>query len=167
MKFEGKTWVFGDDINTDLIISGKYLREENPKAWADHVFEVLNKDYSSKIKPGDIIVAGENFGCGSSREQAVIAIKEIGISIIIAKSFGRIFFRNAINIGLPVVICPQVKDYSFSDGDIILVDLEKQELRFRQNILSIEKLSPFIIEILKVGGLLNYYNKFETKNGRK
>ena len=117
------------------------------------------------MKPGDIIVAGENFGCGSSREQAAIAIKEIGISVIIAKSFGRIFFRNAINIGLPVVVCHQIKDYSISDGEVISVDLEKGQVNFRGNTLLAEKLPDFMAEILKTGGLINYYNKFEIKNG--
>ena len=163
MEFEGRVWVFGDDIDTDVIISGKYLRSEDYKEWANHIFEVLDKNYSSRMKPGDIIVAGENFGCGSSREQAAIAIKEIGISVIIAKSFGRIFFRNAINIGLPVVICHQIKDYSISDGEVISVDLEKGHVTFRGNRLLAEKLPNFMGEILKTDGLINYYNKFETK----
>lgn len=163
MKFEGRVWVFGDDIDTDVIISGKYLRGEDSKEWANHIFEVLDKNYSSRIKPGDIIVAGENFGCGSSREQAAIAIKEIGISVIIAKSFGRIFFRNAINIGLPVVVCHQIKDYSISDGEVISVDLEKGQVHYRGNKLLAEKLPDFMTEILKTDGLINYYNKFETK----
>lgn len=141
MKYEGKVWVLGDDIDTDVIISGKYLRGEDSKEWTAHIFEVLEKDYISKMKHGDIIVAGENFGCGSSREQAAIVIKEIGISVIIAKSFGRIFFRNAINIGLPVAICPQIKGYSISDGDAISVDLEKGEVKFKDNILTIEKIA--------------------------
>jgi 3-isopropylmalate dehydratase small subunit len=165
MKFEGKVWVLGDDVDTDVIISGKYLRAEDPKEWSVHVFEVLAKDYSSKIKLGDIIVAGRNFGCGSSREQAAIAIKEIGISVILAESFGRIFFRNAINIGLPVVICPQIKGYSISDGDTISVDLEKGEAKFKENVLSIQRLPDFMTEILRAGGLINYYNKLEAKSG--
>ena len=165
MEFEGRVWVFGDDVDTDVIISGKYLRGEDYKEWASHIFEVLDKNYSSRMKPGDIIVAGENFGCGSSREQAALAIKEIGISVIIAKSFGRIFFRNAINIGLPVVVCHQIKDYSLSDGEVISVDLGKGQVNFRGNTLSTEKLTDFMAEILKTGGLINYYNKYEIKNG--
>jgi methanogen homoaconitase small subunit len=165
MEFEGRVWVFGDDIDTDVIISGKYLRSEDYKEWANHIFEVLDKNYSSRMKPGDIIVAGENFGCGSSREQAAIAIKEIGIPVIIAKSFGRIFFRNAINIGLPVVVCHQIKDYSISNGEVISVDLENGQVTFRGNTLLAEKLPDFLADILKTGGLINYYNKFEIKNG--
>ena len=163
MKFEGRVWIFGDDIDTDIIISGKYLRSEDYKEWANHIFEVLDKDYGSKIKPGDIIVARENFGCGSSREQAAIAIKEIGISVIIAKSYGRIFFRNAINIGLPVVVCQQIKDYSISDGEVISVDLDKGQIHYKETTLLAEKLPDFMTKILKTGGLINYYNKFETK----
>ena len=166
MEFEGRVWVFGDDIDTDVIISGKYLRGEDHKEWANHIFEVLDKNYSSRMKPGDIIVAGENFGCGSSREQAAIAIKEVGISVIVAKSFGRIFFRNAINIGLPVVVCHQIKDYSISDGEGISVDLGKGQIKFRGHTLVAETLPDFMAEILKIGGLINYYNKFEIKNGR-
>jgi len=167
MKFKGKAWAFGDDIDTDVIISGRYLREEYPKVWADHIFEVLAKGYSSKIKPGDIIIAGENFGCGSSREQAAIAIKEAGVSVIVAKSFSRIFFRNAINIGLPVAICPHIKDYSISDGDTVSVNLEKKELRFKDRAIAIEKFPDFITKILKADGLINYYNKFEASDAAK
>ncbi len=163
MEFKGRVWVFGDDIDTDVIISGKYLRSEDYKEWANHIFEVLDKNYSSRMKPGDIIVAGENFGCGSSREQAAIAIKEIGISVIIAKSFGRIFFRNAINIGLPVIVCHHIKDYSISDGEVISVDLGKGQVHYRGNTLLAEKLPDFMAEILKTEGLINYYNKFESK----
>jgi len=125
MKYEGKVWVFGDDIDTDVIISGKYLRGEDHSVWGEHVFEVLDKDYGNRIKDGDIIIGGDNFGCGSSREQAAIAIKEAGIAVVVAKSFGRIFFRNAINIGLPAVVCPNVKDNSFADGDEVVVDLNQ------------------------------------------
>ena len=163
MKFEGRVWIFGDDIDTDVIISGKYLRSEDYKEWANHIFEVLDKDYSSRMKPGDIIVAGENFGCGSSREQAAIAIEEIGIAVIIARSFGRIFFRNAINIGLPVIVCHQIKDYSISDGEVISVDLDEGQIHYKENTLLAEKLPDFMTKILKTGGLINYHNKFESK----
>lgn len=164
MKFEGKVWVFGDDIDTDVIISGKYLRGEDPKIWGEHVFEVLG-DYSQKIKPGDIVVGGENFGCGSSREQAALAVKEAGIAIVVAKSFGRIFFRNCINIGLPAVVCPRIKDYPLRDGDVISVVLEKSEIVVKDHIFPIETLPEFMIDILQSGGLINYYNEKVAKNG--
>lgn len=157
MKFEGTVWTFGDDIDTDVIISGKYLRGEDPRVWGEHVFEVLG-NYSNKIKKSDIVVGGENFGCGSSREQAALAIKEAGIAVVVAQSFGRIFFRNAINVGLPVVVCQAIKEYSISDGDSITIDLAKGEVIFKDNVLPIQKLPEFMVEILTTGGLVYYYN---------
>ncbi|MFH1415949.1 MAG: 3-isopropylmalate dehydratase [Elusimicrobiota bacterium] len=158
MKFEGRVWVLGDDIDTDIIISGKYLRGEDPKVWAEHVFEVLGKDYSKKIKQGDIVIAGENFGCGSSREQAAIAVKESGISAVIAVSVGRIFFRNCINIGLPVVTCSGMKNYNIKDGDNVTLDMIEGKLKVEDNMLEVEKLPDFMMKILAAGGLINYYN---------
>ena len=164
MKFKGRAWTFGDDIDTDVIISGKYLRGEDPKVWGEHVFEVLGKEHSSKIKPGDIIVGGDNFGCGSSREQAAIAIKEAGASAVVAGSFGRIFFRNAVNIGLPVFVCPDIKTASISDEDEIEIDMNQGRLVFKDKVLKVEKLPDFMVNIINAGGLLNYYNKFEANN---
>jgi 3-isopropylmalate dehydratase small subunit len=163
MKFSGKVWVFGDNIDTDVMISGKYLRGEDPKQWADHVFEVLGADHAAKIQAGDIVIGGENFGCGSSREQAAIAIKEKGVAAVVAKSFGRIFFRNAINIGLPVIVCPDIKQFNLRDGDEISLDLGKGEVVFGGKKLGIQKLPDFMIKILQAGGLINYYNEFEAK----
>ncbi len=158
MKFEGKTWVFGDDIDTDVIISGKYLRGEDPKVWGDHVFEVLG-NYSERIQKGDIIVGGNNFGCGSSREQAAIAIKESGAAAVVAKSFGRIFFRNAINIGLPVVVCPKIVEHAVVDGSEIIVDINKSEVIYQNHFLAIQPMPVFMQDILAAGGLINYYNE--------
>ncbi len=118
---KGKTWTFGENIDTDVIIPGRYLRTFNPQDLADHVLEGERPDFTKNVKKGDIIVADENFGCGSSREQAPVAIKTAGVDAIVAKSFARIFYRNAINIGLPVIVC----DISANDGDIISIDLSE------------------------------------------
>ena len=117
----GKTWTFGENIDTDVIIPGRYLRTFNPQDLADHVLEGERPDFTKNVQQGDVIVAGENFGCGSSREQAPVAIKTAGVNAIIAKSFARIFNRNAINIGLPVI----VSDIIAEDGDNIKIDLTK------------------------------------------
>ena len=114
---KGKTWTFGENIDTDVIIPGRYLRTFNPQDLADHVLEGERPDFTENVKSGDIIVADENFGCGSSREQAPVAIKTAGVSAIVAKSFARIFYRNAINIGLPVI----VSDIEAKDGDIVII----------------------------------------------
>ena len=121
---KGKTWTFGENIDTDVIIPGRYLRTFNPQDLADHVLEGERPDFTKNVQKGDIIVADENFGCGSSREQAPVAIKTAGVDAIIAKSFARIFYRNAINIGLPVI----VSDIEAKDGDIISIDLSKGEI---------------------------------------
>ena len=160
---KGKAHVYGDNIDTDAIIPGKYTKTLNLQTFADHVMEDLDPEFRKKVQKGDILVAGDNFGCGSSREQAPLALKLGGVSVVISKYFARIFFRNAINIGLPVVICHQIKDYSIADGEVISVDLEKGEVTFRGNTLLAEKLPDFMAEILKTDGLINYYNKFETK----
>ena len=120
----GRTWIFGENIDTDVIIPGRYLRTFNPKDLAEHVLEGERPDFTKNVKQGDIIVADENFGCGSSREQAPVAIKTAGVSAIVAKSFARIFYRNAINIGLPVIVC----DIKAEDGDIINIDLSEGSL---------------------------------------
>jgi methanogen homoaconitase small subunit len=124
---KGKVWKFRDSIDTDVIIAGRYLRTFNPEDLAAHVMEAEDPEFSQKVNKGDIIVAGWNFGCGSSREQAPVAIKTAGVSIVIAKSFARIFYRNAINIGLPVI----VSDIDAEDGDIISIDLSKGTLAYK------------------------------------
>ena len=103
-NIKGKVWIFEDNIDTDVIIPGRYLRTFNPQDLADHVMEGVSSDFAKEVEEGDIIVGGRNFGCGSSREQAPVALKHAGVSAIVAKSFARIFYRNAINIGLPVII---------------------------------------------------------------
>jgi len=158
MILRGRVWVLGDHINTDVIIPAKYkFRTGDFKELAKHVFEDLDPTLASKISRGDIVVAGRNFGMGSSREHAPRVIKEAGISAVLACSFARIFFRNAINIGLPVI---EVKDVNknFKQGDIALIDLEKGIVRNETTGVEL-KFSPypdFIMNVMKAGGLAAY-----------
>jgi len=158
MILKGRVWVLGDHINTDVIIPAKYkFRTGDFKELAKHVFEDLDPTLASKISKGDIIIAGRNFGMGSSREHAPRVIKEAGISAIVACSFARIFFRNAINVGLPVI---EVKDVnkSFKQGDIALIDFEKGAVRNETTGVEL-KFSPypeFIMNMMKAGGLAVY-----------
>ena len=122
-NYTGKLWKFGDDIDTDAIIPARYLTTADPKELAAHVMEDADKEFPNKVKPGDIIVAGKNFGCGSSREHAPIAIKGAGISAVVAKSYARIFYRNAFNIGLPIFESPDLPD-SIGEGDIVEIDAD-------------------------------------------
>ena len=151
----GKTWTFGENIDTDVIIPGRYLRTFNPQDLADHVLEGERPGFTKNVQQGDVIVAGENFGCGSSREQAPVAIKTAGVNAIIAKSFARIFYRNAINIGLPVI----VSDINAEDGDIIKIDLSKGILinETSGESQNFEPFKEFMLNILEDGGLVNHY----------
>lgn len=152
---EGKTWTFGENIDTDVIIPGRYLRTFNPQDLADHVLEGERPDFTENVKKGDIIVADENFGCGSSREQAPVAIKTAGVDAIIAKSFARIFYRNAINIGLPVI----VSDIEAKDGDIMSIDLSEGILinKTTGESTKFEPFKEFMLNILEDGGIVNHY----------
>lgn len=152
MKGEGHSVCLGADINTDVVIAGRYLRTKDRNLWAGHVFEDLDPMLAPRLK-GAFIVAGKNFGCGSSREQAAIALKEAGVVAVVAPSFARIFFRNAINIGLPLIEC----DLPCIDGQIVRFDLadgwvEKGSKRFK-----IRPLSPRMQAILSAGGLVEYW----------
>ena len=152
---KGKTWTFGENIDTDVIIPGRYLRTFNPQDLADHVVEGERPDFTANVQKGDIIVADENFGCGSSREQAPVAIKTAGVSALVAKSFARIFYRNAINIGLPVI----VSDIEAKDGDIISIDLSEGTLvnETTGDSETFEPFKEFMLSILEDGGLVNHY----------
>ncbi len=154
---KGKTWTFGENIDTDVIIPGRYLRTFNPQDLADYVLEGERPDFTKNVKKGDIIVADENFGCGSSREQAPVAIKTAGVDAIVAKSFARIFYRNAINIGLPVIVC----DISANDGDIISIDLSEGILTNESTAESVTfaPFKEFMLDILEDDGLVNHYLK--------
>ena len=158
----GKVWKFGDNINTDVIIPGRYMNApiEEMKT---HALEVVNPQFPLDVKKGDIIVGGENFGCGSSREEAVTVLKANGIAAMICESFARIFFRNAISVGLPVVICPGVSE-SFDENDILELDLDDATVTNinRKTLLSCKPLSEELIEILSKGGILPILREFAT-----
>ena len=154
---EGNVWKFGDNIDTDVIIPGRYLRTFSLDDLAAHVMEGVSPDFAQKVQKGDIIVADWNFGCGSSREQAPVALKHAGVSAIIAKSFARIFYRNAINIGLPVIVA----DIEADEGDKLQINLEKgiiKNLRSNET-FQIEPFKKFMMDILQDGGLVDHYLK--------
>lgn len=160
MVLRGKVWKFGRDINTDLIIPARYLNTSDPVELAKHVMEDADADFPKKIKAGDIIVADENFGCGSSREHAPLAIKASGISAIVAKSYARIFYRNAFNIGLPILESPEAVD-ALKEGDEIAIDADSGLI---QNITSgkeykAEPIPPFMQELIQSGGLIEWTKK--------
>jgi len=159
MKFCGKAHKFGDDVNTDYIISGKYkFKTLDMRELASHVMEDLDPDFARKVKPGDFIVAGKNFGCGSSREQAPLAIKYADVSAVLAKSFARIFYRNAINTGLPVVECDTDM---IAAGDELEVDLEKGVIHnlTQGTDIAIKPLPGVMLKILSDGGLAPHFRK--------
>ncbi len=160
MKVSGTATVFGDNVNTDAIIPGKYLTILDPLELAKHAMEGLDKDFAKRAEKGVIVIAGRNFGCGSSREQAPIALKYAGVKCIIAESFARIFYRNAINIGLPVLECQGISR-KVEEGDMIDVDLEKGKVinMSKNQILFGTKLPSFILQILKDGGLIKHLRK--------
>lgn len=156
MIFRGNVHRFGDDINTDDIIAAKYLVSTDPIELGSHCMETIAPDFIKLVKKGDIIVAGKNFGCGSSREHAPLAIKGAGISCVIAESFARIFFRNAINIGLSII---QIKDTAeIKNGDMLEVVLEKGSIRDLSNNKSFESgvFPEFMQELINAGGLIKY-----------
>jgi 3-isopropylmalate/(R)-2-methylmalate dehydratase small subunit len=154
-KIEAPTIVFGNNIDTDVILPGKYLILVDPCELAKHALESLDNTFPNKAKKGIIIIGGKNFGCGSSREQAPLALKYSGVKCIIAESFARIFFRNSINIGLPVLECKDISD-AVKTGDTIAVDFEAGKIENTSNSkkFQVDKLPPFILEILADGGLI-------------
>ncbi len=165
-RFKGRVWTFGDDISTDHIIAGKYLGTTDPKVFAEHAFESVDATWAKKVRPGDLIVAGDNFGCGSSREQAPIALKTLGISAIFANSFARIFFRNAINLGFPVLECVGLKT-KVKDADVVELDMARGEVRLQDgSMMPFRPLPPNVLEILEAGGLVPKLRK-ELASGAK
>jgi 3-isopropylmalate/(R)-2-methylmalate dehydratase small subunit len=158
----GKSWKFGDDVNTDVIISGKYkLSITDLDQLSKHTMEAAMPDFAEKVQKGDYVVAGKNFGCGSSREQAPLVLMHLGVSAIIAKSFARIFYRNALNIGLPAVECEQAN--KIKEGDLLKVDLVKGVVRnvSKGESYAIKPFPPQLRVILSEGGLVNYVKKHE------
>ncbi|MCU0234700.1 MAG: 3-isopropylmalate dehydratase small subunit [Thermoanaerobaculales bacterium] len=159
--FRGRAHVYGNDIDTDRIIAGKYTKTLDLQSLADHVLEDLDPEFRSRLVKGDVLVAGDNFGCGSSREQAPVALKVAGVSAVVARYFARIFFRNAINIGLPVL---EVPDLEAASGDEIEIDLEAGTVRnlTRGTAHRAAPMPPVMIEILGEGGLVAYLAKHGT-----
>lgn len=157
---KGKVWKFKDNIDTDLIIPARYLNTHDPAELAKHVMEDADHTFAGKVKPGDIIVAGENFGCGSSREHAPIAIKAAGVSAVVARSFARIFYRNAINIGLPILENKFAPD-QIHEGDEIDIDLSSGEIKDIKTGKSYksEPFPQFMQDLIKAGGLINYVKR--------
>ena len=153
MSIKGYAIRYGDNVDTDVIIPARYLNTSDPKELAAHCMEDLDKDFLKKVQPGDILVAGSNFGCGSSREHAPLAIKHAGISCVVAKSFARIFYRNAINIGLPII----VSDAAIDDGDELEIDLAAGKLTNVTTcaVTTFPAFPPFLQAIIQAGGLMN------------
>jgi 3-isopropylmalate/(R)-2-methylmalate dehydratase small subunit len=154
-----KAWKFGNDIDTDAIIPGRFLTINDPKELAKHAFEGVRPDF--RPSPGDVVVAGENFGCGSSREHAPLALKGAGIKCVIAKSFARIFFRNSINIGLPMLECKDAD--RIADGDILEVEGDKIRNLTRDETYQTVPLPEFLEEIVESGGLVEYAREIVAK----
>lgn len=157
MKLEGKVWKYGDNIDTDVIIPARYLVTTDPKTLAAHCMEDLDTAFAGQVEPGDIIVGGRNFGCGSSREHAPISIKGAGVSCIIAESFARIFFRNAINIGLPILESPDAVEDA-QKGDALSVDLVAGTITNQRTgrTYQASPYPPFVLGIINAGGLVPY-----------
>lgn len=163
MLIRGKVWRFGNDVDTDAIIPARYLNTSDPKELAKHVMEDADREFAGKVKPGDMIVAGKNFGCGSSREHAPIAMKAAGIQAVVAKSFARIFYRNSFNIGLPIFESDAASE-KIREGDEIEVDADNGVVR---NLTAHEEykanpIPPFMQELIDAGGLIEW-----TKNRLK
>ena len=160
MNAQGFAHKYGDNVDTDVIIPARYLNTANPKELASHCMEDIDKAFRQKAKPGDLIVGGLNFGCGSSREHAPLAIKASGVSCVIAETFARIFYRNAINIGLPILECPEASE-KIQDGDEIAVDFDTGVIQnlTRKEEYQAEPFPDFIKEIIQKGGLLKSLSK--------
>mgnify|MGYP001026368487 CR=1 FL=1 len=158
MILEGKIWIFGDNVDTDAIIPARYLTTTDPEELAKHCMEDADAEFAGKVQPGDIIVGGKNFGCGSSREHAPIAIKGARVSCVLAESFARIFYRNAINIGLPILECDEDLTAVMKSGDKVQVDLEKGSVLHLNSghVFQAAPFPPFMQEIIRLGGLVEY-----------
>ncbi|MCI6676241.1 MAG: 3-isopropylmalate dehydratase small subunit [Clostridiales bacterium] len=160
MQAKGTVFKFGDNVDTDVIIPARYLNSSDPAELAKHCMEDIDKDFVNRVKVGDIIVADKNFGCGSSREHAPIAIKAAGVSCVIAETFARIFYRNAINIGLPIIECPEASK-GIEAGDEVEIDFDSGMIYNRTKGIEFQgqAFPPFMQKIIAEGGLINYINK--------
>jgi len=157
-KVKGKAWKFGDNVNTDLVYPGHLLKSFLPAPeMAKHAMEGADPRFAREVKPNDVVVGGRNFGCGSSREEAVTSLKAVGVGAVVAESFGRIFFRNAVNVGLPVLECKGVSS-RVNSGDLLEVDVAEGEVRnlTTGGVLRTIPLPPFMLQILDKGGLIPY-----------
>ena len=157
MQYKGRVWIFGDHVDTDAIIPARFLNVSDKEVLAESCFADMRPDFHGTVEPGDVIVGGRNFGCGSSREHAPLAIKEAGISVVIAGSFARIFYRNAFNIGLPLLESEEAAD-AFSDGDRVVVDLRSGEIKEEGDGSRVvaKAIPDFMMEIVQSGGLVSY-----------
>jgi len=167
---KGRAWKFGNNIDTDLIIPARYLNTSDPEELAKYAMMDADSEWVDKMKKGDFIVAGDNFGCGSSREHAPIALKAVGVSAIIAKSFARIFYRNSINIGLPILESPEAAE-NINEGDEVEVDLNAGEIKdlTTGKTYKAQPFPGFMQKIIKAGGLINYLKstKAEARKGSR
>jgi 3-isopropylmalate/(R)-2-methylmalate dehydratase small subunit len=154
-QLQGTVYKFGDNVNSDIIIPGRYLIFIEPDKLAEHAFEMLGEGFPSKLRKFDILVAGRNFGCGSAREQAATAIIGLGIKAVVACSFARTFYRNAINAGLPIVECPELYA-AIAEGDSVQIDLAAGEIRHRGATYFFPKFPDSMQQLLEVGGLAEY-----------
>ncbi|MBD3167065.1 3-isopropylmalate dehydratase [bacterium] len=156
---KGRVWKYGDDVNTDVIFPGKYTYTVNdPEEMGKHAMEDLDPEFTDKVEPGDVIIAGKNFGCGSSREQAAVCLKVKGVGAIIAPSFSRIYFRNGVNNGLPLITSSEVQNV-FEHGDTIEIDFEAGEIRGDKGTFSFPPFNEFVFGIMEAGGLIPYTRK--------
>lgn len=160
MILKGRVWRFGNDVDTDVIIPARYLNTSDPAELAKHVMEDADRDFSTKVRRGDIIVAGKNFGCGSSREHAPIAIKVAGIQAVVAKSFARIFYRNSFNIGLPIFESVEASE-KIQEGDTVEIDADSGVIRnlTRGEQYEAKPIPPFMQELISAGGLIGWTKK--------
>lgn len=156
MEAKGKVFKYGDNVDTDVIIPARYLNSQDAKELASHAMEDIDAEYVKKVEPGDIMVAGWNFGCGSSREHAPLVIKTSGAAVVIAKSFARIFYRNAINIGLPIMECEEAAE-AIANGDTVSVDFDSGVIKDETTgkVFQAQPFPEFIQNMIKAGGLMN------------
>ena len=159
MKAEGRVFKFGDNVDTDVIIPARYLNSSDPAELATHCMEDIDKDFVKNVNKGDIIVANKNFGCGSSREHAPIAIKAAGVSCVIAETFARIFYRNSINIGLPIIECPEAAK-AINPGDDVAIDFDSGVISDKTTGQTFQgqAFPEFLQKNIKAEGLVNYIN---------
>jgi 3-isopropylmalate dehydratase small subunit len=165
MIYKGRAWKFGTNFDTDAVIPARYLNTTDPAELASHLMEDVDPKFREKIKPGDIMVAEDNFGCGSSREHAPLAIKSASLSCVVAKSFARIFYRNAFNMGLPIFESAEAVD-GIRQGDELEVDSESGEIKniSTGQMFKAQPIPPFMQQLIEAGGLMNYIKKYKMKN---